>query len=160
MYAFAVMIGSLVVGKLLTLLGRKFILIFGLTMMGLSMLAFGFITYIDSHIILITKEWFLVGIKLKKFNSLKKFLASPFCFQLLKVSQVFLLFSFSESLSESSVLRLYPRICKKTESNFSITHSPCRQRKKPFGTGYSSFNSGIMVQSNKMGRRIVGVTSS
>ena len=53
MYAFAVMIGSLIVGKLLTLLGRKFILIFGLGLMGVSMLAFGFITKIESHVILV-----------------------------------------------------------------------------------------------------------
>ena len=53
MYAFAVMIGALIVGKLLTILRRKFILNSGIIMMGLSMLAFGFITYIESKVLLI-----------------------------------------------------------------------------------------------------------
>ena len=59
MYALAVMIGSLVVGKLLTRFGRKFILIFGLTMMGCSMFCFGFITYIESHVVLII-VWLII----------------------------------------------------------------------------------------------------
>ena len=53
MYAFAVMIGALIVGKLLTILRRKFILNSGIIVMGLSMLAFGFITYIESKVLLI-----------------------------------------------------------------------------------------------------------
>ena len=50
MYAFANMIGSLVVGKLFAIMKRKTILISGLASMGLSLVAFGFIVYWTSNI--------------------------------------------------------------------------------------------------------------
>ena len=63
MYAFAVMIGSLIVGKLLAVLGRKTILIFGLALMGISMISFGFITYIHSKIVLIVVSLGIRGLQ-------------------------------------------------------------------------------------------------
>ena len=41
MYSVAVIIGSPIVGKVMTTMGRKFILVGGLCSMGLSMIGFG-----------------------------------------------------------------------------------------------------------------------
>ena len=59
MYAFAMMIGSLIVGKMFAIMKRKFILVFGLASMGLAMIAFGFIVYWKSHLFLAI-VWFVI----------------------------------------------------------------------------------------------------
>ena len=58
-FAAAVMIGSLVVGKLLSTYGRKLILISGLALMGASMLWFGFIEDVENHYLL-TVMWLVI----------------------------------------------------------------------------------------------------
>ena len=50
MYAFANMIGSLIVGKLFSILKRKIILVLGIGSTGLSLIAFGFIVYWRSNV--------------------------------------------------------------------------------------------------------------
>lgn len=48
MYSVAVIFGSPIVGRLMTRNGRKKILIFGLSFMGLAMIGFGTIPYTSS----------------------------------------------------------------------------------------------------------------
>ena len=45
--------------------------------------------------------------------------------------------------SRSFILRLYPKIPKNTESNFSVIHSPCWQRRNPLSTCYPSVHLGL-----------------
>lgn len=65
MYALAVMVGSPIVGKALTIYGRKIILILGVLFMGVSMIGFGLINYLDSKNLLIT-----AAISLRTFQGL------------------------------------------------------------------------------------------
>ena len=50
MYAFAVMIGSPIVGKALTIYGRKIILLLGVGLMGFSMIGFGMISHLKNKV--------------------------------------------------------------------------------------------------------------
>ena len=63
MYAFALMTGALIVGKILPIFGRKFILIAGLTSMGFAMIAFGFIVYWKSTALLIAVSLAIRGLQ-------------------------------------------------------------------------------------------------
>ena len=63
MYAFALMTGALIVGKMLPIFGRKFILIAGLTSMGFAMIAFGFIVYWKSTALLIAVSLAIRGLQ-------------------------------------------------------------------------------------------------
>ena len=101
-------------------------------------------------------EWFLVGIKLNNSIVYKKKHRNP--------SEVvsFTCFPFSCSLSESrsgsTVKHLFPRIPNNTESDFFTAHSPCLQRRKSFGSGYSSVYSGLWPHPIQWEWGNVGVT--
>lgn len=58
MYSVAVIIGSPIVGKLMTTIGRRKILIFGLSFMGLAMIGFGTIPFSNSTFILTLLAFF------------------------------------------------------------------------------------------------------
>ena len=51
-YAGAGMVGSLAVGKLMTKVGRRIMLVWGMLFLGISMIAFGFIHYAPNNLIL------------------------------------------------------------------------------------------------------------
>lgn len=53
-YALAVMVGSLIVGRILTKVGRKAVLLSGLLLMSVTMIGFGLIAYIHNPTLLIS----------------------------------------------------------------------------------------------------------
>ena len=84
-----------------------------------------------------------------QFNFLRK-LWILYLFSSQKVSLVFLLLFAIWVIFQASYSTLVPWILKNTKRDFSTTHSPCRQRRKPLGAGYPTDHSGIMALLNSM----------